>query len=320
MITWCTDLPPVQWDAHVAALGGHPLQTALWGEARRAVDGIEDHRWAAFDGDRAVLLARCEVRRIPPFWRVAWLPRGPVWERAAPSPDAFTDFCDRLRSTGFVLCIDDCYQGGGGGQGVALLPRPRTAWVDLTGGHDAVWKAIDQQWRYGVRSAGRYGIVVEQTSVPADATAFFSLCERVSRRKGFDLPGSAELLQMLLCGSISPDAGAHLFVARFKSAIVGGAAVLRCGQSLHYFWGAVDRAFAKQRPGEAVHGAIIDWALGQGIARYDLEGIDPVQNPGTYRFKMKMGAVAVTLPGRRAYPLRPLGRVMLSVGQRLGRL
>jgi lipid II:glycine glycyltransferase (peptidoglycan interpeptide bridge formation enzyme) len=64
----------------------------------------------------------------------------------------------------------------------------------------------------------------------------------------------------------------------------------------------------------------MDWALENGIERYDLEGIDPERNPGTYRFKIKMGGRPVELPGKRAYPLGAAGRVALSVGRWMGKL
>lgn len=321
VIEWRTDLSVDAWDSLVAQLGGHPLQTAMWGDARRVVDGIENHRWAAFDRDRPILLARFEVRSIPAIGRAAWLPRGPVVTTHAASLHASSELLNRLRSAGYLLCIDDRYARGVPAiPGATLLARPRTAWVDLTVGHAAVWKAIDPQWRYGVRRAGRYGVVVEQTRHPADVSTFAALCALISRQKKFDLALSQALLTALLAAG-TPDASeTRLFVARSAGKVAAGAAVLRSGRSLHYFWGAVDRAFAKQRPGEAVHGAIIEWALQNGIERYDLEGIDPVNNPGTYQFKMKMGAVEIDLPGRRAYPLNTLGKMALAVGKRLGRI
>lgn len=320
-LVWKTDLVPEAWDAELAALGGHPLQSAMWGDARRSVEGVEDHRWAAFAAGRVVLMARFEVRTMPLGARVAWLPRGPVEAGGEHVADAVRAFHQRLRDHRFVLCIDDRYVDSPAPvRGELLPPAPRTAWIDLTRGKDAVWKAIDQQWRYGVRSAGRAGVVVEQTRAAADSEIFFALCQAISGTKKFELRGSAALLDALLAVGVERAIETRLFVARFQGEIAAGAAVLRSGKSLHYFWGAVDRRFSKQRPGEAVHGAILDWAIEHGLERYDLEGIDQVANPGTYQFKMKMGAVERDLPGRHAYPLNALGRLALAAGRKLGRI
>lgn len=321
MIEWRTDIPAAEWDRHLAVLGGHPLQSALWGDARRAVDGINDQRWMASIDQRVVLLARVEPRTIPVLGRAAWMPRGPVMAPGAEDQAVVEALLRRLASERFLLCIDDPYRPLASPRPAhPLLPTPRTAWIDLAKGRDAVWKATDRQWRYGVRAAERAGVIVQQTRSGSDAEAFFLLCEAVSRRKKFELPGSAALLKALLQRPLAPDVEARLFEARVDARLAAGAVVLRVGSSLHYFWGGVDRAFSKQRVGEAVQGAILEWALDAGITRYDLEGIDPVANPGTYQFKMKMGAEELELPGRRAFPLSMLGHFALAVGRRMGRL
>ena len=55
-------------------------------------------------------------------------------------------------------------------------------------------------------------------------------------------------------------------------------------------------------------------------SRYDLEGIDPVGNPGVYQFKKKMGGVEVVLQGMEVVPLSLVGRVAVGVGQFLKRI
>jgi lipid II:glycine glycyltransferase (peptidoglycan interpeptide bridge formation enzyme) len=267
-------------------------------------------------------MARCEVRHVARVARVAWLPRGPVIDTSAIGAPAFDQLLSRLRDEGFLLCIDDPYRhrAAAAAGGTALAPVPRTAIVDLAIGREQVWSAIDSQWRYGVRSAGRAGVVIEQTRDEGDVETFFALCEQISQRKGFELPGSRELLRALVCAPATGAVEARLFVARLGAALAAGALVLRSGRSLHYFWGGVDRRFPKQRAGEAVQWGVMDWALENGIERYDLEGIDPERNPGTYRFKIKMGGRPVELPGKRAYPLGAAGRVALSVGRWMGKL
>ena len=320
-LVWRDDIPSSEWDTEIARLGGHPLQTALWGDARRRVDGINDHRWAVFSGSAAILMARIEERPIGPWGRVAWLPRGPVVNASQNGQDQFPSLLERLKAAGYLLCIDDQYSTDTTPpSGTALLPKPRTVWVDLAVGRDAVLAAMDSKARYSARAAARQGVEIEESRRTEDADAFFALCNRISEKKGFDLPGSAELLRSLLDAGGSPDAEARLFVARYHGHLAGGAAVLRCGRSLHYFWGGVDRAFSKQRTGEAVQVAILNWAIDQGVERYDLEGIDAVGNPGTYHFKMKMGGREVDLRGRRAHPLGVLGHVALEIGRRLGRI
>ena len=67
-----------EWDRLLAEAGGHPLQSALWGDARRDADGISDVRIARRNPDGTNALVRMELRKIPVLGDVGWIPRGPV--------------------------------------------------------------------------------------------------------------------------------------------------------------------------------------------------------------------------------------------------
>lgn len=321
-IIWEKNLSAAEWDKYLASFNGHPLQSALWGDARQKVDGIESHRWLAFFEDQLVLMIRFEVRYIPVLGRLAWIPRGPVPSTHHIVEEAHLEFLSCLRKNGYTLCIEDpyTYTASHFATGIHLFPLPRTIWLDLRLGKEKLWAGLKRQWRYGIRVAERRGVVVEQSRAPADISVFSGLCVELSKRKHFFLPGSEALMSTLLGTSTSSDVGAELFIARYHGSIVAGVLVLRCGNSLHYFWGASNRSFSYQSPSEAVQWAVIEWACEKGIKTYDLEGIDPKKNPGVYRFKHKIGGVEITLPGKYAYPLNLRGRIALSVRRWLCRI
>ena len=79
--------------------------------------------------------------------------------------------------------------------------------------------------------------------------------------------------------------------------------------------GASDRKFSKQRVGEAVQWAVMEWAAANGCTRYDLEGIDPVNNPGVYVFKKKMGGEIIDLVGQEYVPLNARGKLGYQVAK-----
>ncbi len=320
---WVTDLPTTEWDRSLAVLGGHPLQSALWGGARATVDGIPDLRWAALGTNGCCLfMARAETRRIPGIGTVAWVPRGPTTAPNARLNQIHREFLDKLRAAGYLICIDDPYPSRWVDPvaGTPLLPRPRTVCIDLTVGKERLMSNLHSQWRAGVRVAERSGVVVEHTRQAEMVSNFYAMCESISRDKGFVLPGSEALMLRLCALEPGPDVEAVLFLARYEGRVAAGALAIRCGNSVHYMWGASDRTFARQRPGEAVQWAVIEWALRKGCHRYDLEGIDPEKNPGVYEFKRKMGGKEVDLPGKQGFPLGTVGKVLLFAGRRLGRL
>ena len=75
---WRNNIPSSEWDSALASLGGHPLQSALWGNAKFHVEGISDERWIAFRGVTPVWMVRVEKRQIPLIGTVGWAPRGPA--------------------------------------------------------------------------------------------------------------------------------------------------------------------------------------------------------------------------------------------------
>lgn len=304
------------WDHQLSELQGHPLQSFLWGEARRKIDGIAHFCLIARRGAKVIGLARVETRKVASFGRIAWIPKGPVLQ-ANNFGGAIDILNAKLRKKGFIACITDQYDASCSEK--AHLPK--TIWLDLTQGLDALSKALDSQWRYGARRALREGVVVRTTTTPADVSAFFHLCNALSETKGFALPGSEGLMQELIRTS-SPDGavGVVLYVGEVDGVIAGGALLARCGSHLHYFWGASDRRFSKYRVSEAVQWQIIQDGVASGMTRYDLEGIDPIGNPGVYDFKRKMGGRVVTLQGMEATPLSWTGRLAVGVGRCLGRL
>lgn len=314
---WIENSDVVTWDNQLAGMGAHPLQSTLWGNARNKVDGVSQLLLGyRTESGEVTGLARVEERTVPFLGKIAWLPKGPV----LPGDEAGiaeVSLRAELKRRGFIVCITDRYA-------VSQTPHsqsPRTIWLDLTLGVDVLSKELDSQWRYGAKRALREGVIVRTTTKPIEVSTFFHLCNALSVTKGFSLPGS-EALMLELIRSSSPDGkvGMSLYVGDIGGVIAGGALVARSGRHLHYFWGASDRRFSRYRVSEAIHWQVIQDGVASGMARYDLEGIDPVGNPGVYQFKRKMGGDEMALCGKEVTPLSWSGRVAVGVGRRLGRL
>lgn len=318
MLEWREDVGAAEWDRALAALGGHPLQSALWGDARHAVDGVADHRWVALKAGVAQWMIRIEERRVPLVGWVGWAPKGPTGK----PPDA-DDLPAALRtalgSAGMVLLATDRWRRHRG-VAVAIGRQPQTIWIDLASGRERLWQGLDKQWRYGVGRARRLGVTVGAETGRPVIEAFAALCGTVSLAKRFRLrPSLASFAARLLDG---PDGGAieaRLMIARHEDEIAAGAFLIRCGRSLHYLWGATDRAAARTRAGEAVQWAAIKWGLARGCTRYDLEGIDPAGNPGVHAFKKKMGGEELALEGKHYYPLVRRGSLIAWLDARRSR-
>jgi hypothetical protein len=305
----CTDLGV--WDSNLSRLGGHPLQSRLWGEARRLAEGTPYLCLSLHDEQGKLLgMARVEERKIPMLGKVAWIPKGPV----LPQGLKFLPGLNRyLENQGYILSAGTPWLQTAD-KNVDVINTPRTIWIDLSVGKDTLLNNLDSQWRYGARRALREGVRIIQSTEAGDIDRFFELCTEISKAKSFDFPASRQLLQQLiLLSNDGEDVEARLFLAYSSDTQVAGVFVLRCGKHLHYMWGAVDRNYAKLRAGEALHWAVIEWGLQTYCTLYDLEGIDPVNNQGTYQFKKKMGGREVRLCARLDTPLNWRGNLVTAL-------
>ncbi len=313
-LQWEQDPPAAEWDRALAALGGHPLQSCLWGDARQAVDGIIQHRWLARRDGEPIWMIRVEERRIL-GGRVAWAPRGPSGRTAELNLSVPPGFEERLKAEGFSLLVCDPWVSIGDTfvnvSATSASAKPQLMWIDLSQGRDAVFKNLHENKRNDVRRAARAGVRVEMTRDPRRIGEFADLCFNISQEKGFELRVTSVLIDALLSNkSSSEHVEAELFVALKDGKLGSGLIALRVGQNVSQLHCSTDREMRSARVGEACHWGAIEWALARGSMRYDLDGIDPAHNRSVYEFKKHLGGKEITLPGHIHRPLNLAGRAM----------
>ena len=299
VIEWKENISPDIWDSILADMQGHPLQSAYWGDARKSTENSRDIRFAAFENGEPIFMARCEERRFLKIFRIAWVPQGPIIAQGSCLEDLKKEFFQHLRKKGFLFCVITPWEKIFPDSTKKLFAK--TIWIDLTSGKDKLWSNVTKQFRSDVRRSKKLGIVIEKSNEKKYVDEFYQLCRHVSKIKKFTLYGSEKLMSYLLEKSTFKEIESYLFTARHNEKLCGGAFVIRCGSSVHYMWAAVDRALSRFNIGEAIQWEIIEWALEKKCRLYDLEGIDPKKNPGTYHFKKKLGGEIISLPRKRIY-------------------
>lgn len=304
---WNENSSVSEWDKMLGEIGGHPLQSALWGEAKRAVYGIEDTRYAIYENEKLMALIRVEKKGFRSWIKLGWIPHGPVVESDEQWQKIEKNFFAHLKKTKHALCVWLPWKSVDLNQNNSHKKMRKTVWVDLQVGKEALWMGLDKQWRYGVRSAERSGLKIETAHSDQSVADFYRLCIALSNKKTFDFQHSEAFLRYLLNHSSESGVEAKLFLAKSGDAVAAGAFVLRVGKHCHYMWGAMDRQYSKLRPGEFVQWAVMEWACEKKCTLYDLEGIDEENNPGVSAFKKKMGGVVITLPGFETKPFNIKG-------------
>ncbi|OGT37639.1 MAG: hypothetical protein A3F12_04990 [Gammaproteobacteria bacterium RIFCSPHIGHO2_12_FULL_38_14] len=305
---WNENLTESEWDKFLSQLNGHPLQSAKWGNSRHLANKINDYRWAAFKNNAPVFIARFEERRVFKFFKIAWVPKGPIVADDENESVLYKQFLNRLKNQGYFLCavnpwkqveiIDDKYSAF------------YTIWIDLTLKKDKLWEGLHKQCRNDIKRAKKNGVLVEKSKSIEDLNKFYKMCELISKYKGFSLRSSKQLMLNLFTNN-DEYVESTLFLAKHDSNICGGAFILRCGKNIHYFWGAVNRQYSHLCIGELLQWEIVEWASSCGLTKYDLEGLSSNQNGGVDKFKKKFGGTVIAYSNIQIYSLY-MGRKFIS--------
>lgn len=302
----CKD--PNVWDKWLSDLHGHPLQSSLWGEARRECDGFESIYVSNEEDAAPTFMARIETRQLAWGLKVAWLPKGPAYIEPSVANTEFPRLRAYLRDKGYSMLMASPYT-------VALEPAAdkgvKTIIIDLTVPDTTRLANLAKVTRRMIRRAQDTGVVVEKTIKESDIECFFELCVATSSSKQFRLGYTKKLfLSLIRNPSLERAFTADLFVVRSGDKLAAGLFLIRSQHCCHNFWSAIDRQLSDQTTSPFLHWTAMSWARERGCSRYDFEGIDKKKNPGTYEFKKKFGGAEVTLEGLRREPLTGAGRLL----------
>lgn|SRR3990167_3038668 len=306
MLEWRKNIDPAEWDELLTSMKGHFLQSAVWGEARKQADGIEDARYVALRNGEPIYMARVETRIFLKKIKIAWIPRGPVYTEEGGFHLIHKDFLKQLKKEGYFFCCNAAWKRLTHEKKSKL--NHHTIWIDLQFGVEKIWENFKKQVRYDVRRAKKLGVTIRQSKNLEDIEKFYRAGMALSANKSFNFNASMSLLTFL-SKQDSPNLEFFLFVAECEKNFCGGAVIIRCGKNMHYMWGVTDRAYKHLTIGEALQWAIIEWGCEKNCIKYDLEGISQKGNSGVDRFKQKLGGEVVINPGVEIYSLQWLSGV-----------
>jgi lipid II:glycine glycyltransferase (peptidoglycan interpeptide bridge formation enzyme) len=331
------------WDRDaVRSRYGHVLQSEAWGQLR-STQGWRPEQVRIGDPLPVALVL---WRDLPLGQRIAYVPRGPVFDRDDPAqldaalaalaalarerkaiflkvdPEIPVDRADLLAvyaRHGFRRSRQD------------VQPVLATLEVDLSRDEDEILGSFDKDTRWSVRTAERRGVRVHDVADDEALAAVAGLYQETGRRAEFiTRPESyyTSVWRALI------DAGhATLSAALVEDAVVAGAVVFWCGDRALYMYGASGEAARKTFAAYAVQWHCLRAAKARGCARYDLGGVPLAEDPkdpqhGLYLFKKGFGGerrefagAYDTAPGRARYEiwlaLEP--RVYTALGLARGR-
>lgn len=293
------------WDADLARFADcTPFQSYLFGQYSRRV-GWQPFYWVANDEhDQTAAMCLGLLRQYPLGVGMVWCVGGPIgdvkaWDvrlrnailETTGIKHLYIRFrCDRERNVSDALCLAH----HGWTRSISQIASNFSLEIDLSLDDEALTSNMDGRWRRNLRLALQNDLRVERCTNPDVDELVTAFTEMESRK---DLPPqfTTEKLRNLF-----QDAVPNLIFFRctdndgdllsFRACLTAGS------RAVDYF------AVTTQKGRTCRASYVVLWEMllhcrNLGLRFYDLGGIDPWTNPGTYTFKKQTGAREVEYLG-----------------------
>ena len=316
-------IPDDGWDARLASLGGHFLQSRAWARCQMRMGFQVAHG----SGEGWMWLGI--LHRFGPFARL-YLPYGPQVRDAAALraavADARTAAAER-RCT--FLHFEPC---GDGARDVRALGarrvkarQPEYTWViKLERSEDELRAALARGHRSRINAAPRKDIAIGSTTDIAEVSEFLGLLHQTYDRA--HAPTYPDSYYRTVVDELTPTGEARLYFARHDGRALAGAIVIDFGDVRYYAWAGTSSDPEAGRRGAApalVWATMLD-ARAAGKRWFDFWGVAPPNQPnhawaGFTEFKRGFGGELLQRSGTWDIPVRPFAYATWSVLNRLRR-
>jgi hypothetical protein len=273
-----------------------------------------------------VAAAQARVVRLPGIGSgIAYMGWGPMW-RLKGAPEDVEVFRQTLRALrnefshgrGLVLRLYPlAYCGDDERLGEILQEEGyrfqdtgkthQTLIIDLTPSLAELRSALDQKWRNCLNRAEKNGpdvIMGEEDHLFGQFIEIYS--EMLSRKGLVEAPSDVNHLRVVQ-RELSPALKLKIILCRINGDVCAGGIFSAIGTMAIYLAGATSDAGMKTNGSYVVQWAFVKWLKENGFLRYDLNGINPHANPGTYHFKRG-------LAGKFGREMGLLGRFQVADG------
>jgi len=330
-----------EWNEIVSSFGdGNIYQLLAYAECHWP--GREVVHFTLRDSGELIACAQIVIQRIPVLGKgIAYLRWGPLVRRSGRSmPDALAveaavaairaEFVERrsmlLQIVPRVTCdigsdtlLHSAFRAAGF---LATKAKPyRTICVHLSLSIDVIRKNFDKKWRNQLTSSEKMNLTIEVSRRPEDFEGFLKIYDEMVDRKQFD--SSVDPREFYRIHRALANESRFLILSAYSGVkLVASLIIAAQPDTAIYLLGASTEDGRTLKASYLLHWRAIIELKQLGCNWYDLGGIDPVENPGGYRFKSGFGGKEVSqidsqIAGR--WPLLKLFSAFLSWKSRSGR-
>lgn len=322
MISWCEHNPISHgnWDDSLKTLeGANFFQTVAWMEVKR-LSGWQVVYMLGSKNDSIVSMAAVLYRRKPLSGAMVWLPGGICGEPQFWIESFKSALKNKLDLAWLYLRINALgleenehtivgLQLNQWGRPSACLGSGQSLIYDLAQDEATRLVAMSANWRHNLKRSRKYGLSFERWSAP-DALTIMSIYRSMERHKGLAMQLSMSELEVML--NRLKDCMVLYKCETSQGEVI---AIRACALFNNTAFDLLAAAAPIARKQYASHGLL--WALlnechNQNIVRYDLGGVDPVNNKGVYDFKKGIGSNPITYLGEWEYASLPLIKSLMN--------
>jgi lipid II:glycine glycyltransferase (peptidoglycan interpeptide bridge formation enzyme) len=253
-------------------------------------------------GEEVVAAAQARIATLP-FINigVAYIRWGPLWRtQTTNSIEVFFQAVRALRNEytcrrGLVLRIlpvlfnddADTFLPAFKSEGFTWLERARrerTLIIDLMPSLEDLRKGLEQKWRNCLNRAEKNNLEVIEAYDDQLFDMFVTIYKNMINRKKFMETSDVNQFR-LIQKELPADFKMKVFICRSDEGLCSGAICSAIGKTGVYLFGATSDVGMKSKGSYLLQWKIIEWLKEKKCSYYDLHGINPVINPGTYNFK-----------------------------------
>jgi len=292
---WCDALQQFS-DANI-------YQTWSYGSV---VSGKTSHLVLRKDGE-TVAIAQVRIAHIP-FVRagVAYVQWGPLWRRKERDEcgETFRQALRALRNEfackqGLTVrvfpllfetdadCLGEILKDEGFRSVGAFAPS-RTIIMDLNRSIEDIRRGMRPHWQRELKAAERGGLEVTTGTGDELFERFSAIYREMVLRKKFPEPNDIEQFRQIQA-KLPELLKMKVMLCSMAGTVCAGVIYSTVGKMAVYLFGATSNAGLKSRGSYLLQWKLIEDLKRNGMWLYDLNGINPVENPGTYKFKSDLG-------------------------------
>ncbi len=334
--------PDPAWDEFLAQQSGnHHLQSSQWAAVKK-MNGWNTKRITISNPQSVVGGAQLLIRKIRYFGKIAYIPKGPVYQKDDPQiadtlVQQFKKLAKTERINGLIVqpfepgIITEILSNHGFRNCPIETSPTATVLLDIRCELDDILAKMSKGMRNKIRRGMTRGVTC-RIGERKDLPVFHHLLRQTAQRRGFttfDLEYFEHMWDTFL-----PTKSMQLFIADYQDEPVAAQFCIHCGNTIIAKQIGWSGKHSKRHPNEALDWFTIQWAKQQGYEFYDLEGInrsdaeaivqsdriDYASLEGPTQYKIRLGGEVAILPTAFCFFTNPLLRSLYSrIGTHLAR-